>query len=155
MADPLFISETPEVRRLARSVVTPDFTDAQIVKQQKAAYSDIIIQTSKSNWFETGPEADNRFYKIQKIEQQLAAAYVLEYYGQGTIGEMNTIAALRADANASLTKTVESGTDVESDISISVTASDYESYPASLQDLTLVLPFWSASMPYRSTTVMI
>jgi len=142
MVDPLFISDTAEVRRLARSAVTNDFTDAQIIIQQKAAYSDIIIQTHKSDW----SILDNRFYKIQKIEQQLAAAYVLEYYGDGSLETLNMIAALRTEANASLKITVESGSDVESDVSISIVASDYESYPASLQDN----PY--TATPYRSTT---
>jgi hypothetical protein len=142
MVDPLFISDTAEVRRLARSVVTADFTDAQIILQQKAAYSDIIIQTHKSDW----STLDNRFYKIQKIEQQLAAAYVLEYYGDGSLETLNMIAALRTEANASLKTTVESGSDVESDVAISIVASDYESYPASLQDNP------NTAMPYRSTT---
>src|SRR4030095_3325046 len=111
----------------------------------KAAYSDIIIQTHKSDWTIT----DNRFYKIQKIEQQLAAAYVLEYYGDGSLETLNMIAALRREANASLKTTVESGSDVESDVAISIVASDYESYPASLYDD----PFgYRGAMPYRSTT---
>src|SRR4029434_4411308 len=123
MVDPLFISDTAEVRRLARSAVTNDFTDAQIIIQQKAAYSDIIIQTHKSDW----SILDNRFYKIQKIEQQLAAAYVLEYYGDGSLETLNMIAALRTEANASLKITVTACLDVESDVSSSTVSSHSQS----------------------------
>ena len=145
MALPDFISDTDEVRRLARSVPTNDFTDPQIELQQKAAYSGISIDTHKSDWSVSDPG----FYKIQKIEQQYAAAYVLEYYGNGTAEELNMIASLRAGADADIAKVVASGTGAELDTTILTASSDYASYPASLIDD----PY--TSYPYRSTTTQL
>ena len=144
MALPDFISDTTEVRRLARSVVTNDFTDAQIMLQQKAAFSGIKVDTHKDDW----AVGDAGFYRIQKIEQQLAAAYVREYYGNGTAEELNMIVALRTAANEDIVKVVESGTGAELDTTVLTTSSNYESYPAALEDNP-------NAMPYRSTDTIL
>jgi hypothetical protein len=140
MVDPLFISDTDLVRRLARNVLAVDFTDAQIVIEQKAAYGMIIIKTNKSDWAAT----DNRFPAIQKAEEQLAAKYILEHYGSGTPDEMNWITYFDTQASNIITSVIESGTDPESDKDILIAVSNYESYPANLEDDDF-------AHPYRST----
>ena len=140
--DPLFISDTALVRRLARNVTTNDFTDAQIVTEQKMAYAKIIIKTGKSDW----TSADNRFPAIVKIEEQQAAAYILEHYGAGTPEELNMIGFLTTQANELLDTVVEEGIDPQSDINVIVVASDYASYGAQLEEDP------NTARPYRSTT---
>ena len=144
MVDPLFISDTDLVRRLARNVVTNDFSDAQIVTEQKMAYAKIIIKTGKSDWSAT----DNRFPAIVKIEEQQAAAYILEHYGAGTPEELNMIGFLTTQVNELLDTVVEEGIDPESDTDVIIATSDYGSFPASYLDN----PYSPESVPYRSTT---
>lgn len=141
MVDPLFISDTALVRRLARNVLAADFSDPQIITEQKAAYAMIIIKTNKSDWVNT----DNRFPAIQKAEEQLAAKYILEHYGSGSPDEMNMIAYWDAQATGIIDAVLESGTDPESDKDVLIAISNYESYPANLQDDQFAIP-------YRSTT---
>jgi hypothetical protein len=141
MAD--FISDTALVRRLARNVVTTDFTDPQIMIEQKAAYSYIVIKTNKSDW-DTLALTDKRYAAVQKAEEQLAAKYILEHYGSGTAEEMNWISYWDTQANNILTAIIESSVTEEADIGTFIAVSNYESYPASLQDN----PY---ATPYRST----
>ena len=117
-----------------------DFSDAQIIIEQEAAYGYIIIKTNKSDWVNT----DNRFPAIQKAEAQLAAKYILEHYGSGSAEEMNWISYYDTQANNILTAILESGVTEEADIGTFIATSNYVSYPASLQDD-------SNAMPYRST----
>jgi hypothetical protein len=142
MVDPTFISDTDLVRRLARNVLVADFSDAQIIIEQEAAYGYIIIKTNKSDWAVT----DNRFPAIQKAEAQLAAKYILEHYGSGSAEEMNWISYWDTQANGIITAVIESGIDVESDIGVLIATSNYASYPASLEDD-------SEASPYRSTDI--
>jgi hypothetical protein len=140
MVDPLFVSDTALVRRLARNVLAADFSDAQIVIEQKSAYAMIIIRTNKSDW----AAADNRFPAIQKAEEQLAAKYILEHYGSGSAEELNWITYWDTQANGIISAVLESGTDPEADKDILIAVSNYESYPANLEDDDF-------AHPYRST----
>ena len=140
MVDPLFISDTDLVRRLARNVLLADFSNLQIENEQKAAYGYIIIKTNKSDWTLT----DNRFPALQKAEAQLAAKYILEHYGSGSAEEMNWISYYDTQANNILTAILESGVTEEADVGTYIAVSNYGSYPGSLEDN----PF---AMPYRST----
>jgi len=72
-----YISVTQDVRELSRSVLASDFPNDEIIKEQKAAYSDISIILHKNDWVST----DAEFPSIQKIEAQLAKAYIQEHYG--------------------------------------------------------------------------
>ena len=143
MVDPTFVSVTAKVRKLARARSTAQFSDPEIVHEQESAYAVIIIKTGKSNW----STADNRFPAIQKIEERLAAAYVVEHYGLGTPEELNWIQFWTTQANADLDTLAEESIDTEQDLNVIVDSSDYLSYPASLQDN-------SNALPYRSTTVV-
>lgn len=144
MVDPTYVSVTANVRRLARNVIVADFSDAQIIDEQEAAYANIIIATSKSDW----SASDNRFPAIQKIEEQLAAAYILEHYGQGTVDELNWIQHWTTLATNSLTAITTNTTDPEEDVNVLIAESRYLSYPASLEDD-------ENALPYRSTSVNI
>ena len=142
MVDPTYVSVTSKVRKLARNVVTADFSDSDIVHEQEAAYANIIVSTNKSDW----SASDNRFPAIQKIEEELAAAYILEHFGQGTAEELAWIQYWTAQATTSLTTIKENTTDPEADNPIIVINSKYSSYPASLEDD-------ENALPYRSTNI--
>lgn len=73
----LFISDTNECRRLARNVVPPDFTDAQIESYQIKEFSYIATVTGKDDWIITNRE----FGALQLIETTLVAADILMHYG--------------------------------------------------------------------------
>jgi len=72
-----YISNTQDVRELTRSVLASDFPDSEIQEEQRAAFNYICIYTHKFDWTTSDPE----FYSIQKLESQLAKAYILEHYG--------------------------------------------------------------------------
>src|SRR6185369_14554753 len=130
MADPTYVAVTANVRRLARNVLVADFTDAQIIHEQEAAYAAILIATGKSDW----TLSDNRFPAIQKIEEELAAAYILEHYGQGTAEELAWIQYWTSSANSLIISIKENTTDPVEDATILIATSNYVSYPASLED---------------------
>jgi hypothetical protein len=138
-----FISVTDLVRRLARNVIAQDFTDAQIVFEQKAAYAKIGTATGKFDWVNTDP----RFPHVQKIEEQLAAKYILEHYGAGSPEEVNWINYWDTQTKEGLKEIVEEGVDVEADVDVLTTTSNYDSYPSSLEDNMY-------AFPYRSTTTV-
>jgi hypothetical protein len=144
MVDPTYVSVTANVRRLARNVIVADFSDAQIIHEQEAAYAAILIATGKSDW----AAADNRFPAVQKIEEELAAAYILEHYGQGTSEELAWIQYWTSSANSLIISIKDNTTDPEEDANVLVANSRYISYPASLEDD-------DNAMPYRSTNVTI
>jgi hypothetical protein len=139
-----FISDTALVRRLARNVVTQDFTDNQIINEQTAAYARIGTKTGKFDWTSLDP----RFAFVQKIEEQLAAKYVLEHYGAGTPEEINCIQYWDAQVNEGLQVIVDEGVDAEEDANVLTATSRYESYASNLQDDQF-------ATPYRSTNVIL
>lgn len=140
-----YISDTDLVRRLARNVPTNDFSDEQIIFEQKSAYSK-IFNKMHIDWENLADPTDKRLPGIAKIEEQLAAAYVLQHYGSGSPDELNMIAALMQTAKEDLQEVVDEGTDIESDFDILFATSDYEAYPGSLADN-------QNAIPYRSTSV--
>jgi hypothetical protein len=90
------ISDTTECRRLARNVVTADFSDAQIISYQDKEYSFIRTMTDKDDW----DSADREFGSLQLVETRLVAADLIQHYG-----DTETIPiwqAMRADAIALL-----------------------------------------------------
>ena len=91
-----FISNTTDVRELARSVLPSDFPDAEIIEEQKAAYIYIAIYTHKFDWSASDPE----FPAIAKLEAQLAKAYILEHYGG--LEYQNIIDSIKASVDAML-----------------------------------------------------
>jgi len=139
-----FISDTALVRRLARNVVTQDFTDNQIINEQTAAYARIGTKTGKFDWTSLDP----RFPFVQKIEEQLAAKYVLEHYGAGTPEEINWIQYWDNQVTEGLQVIVDEGVDVEEDANVLTATSRYESYNSNLQDDQF-------ATPYRSTNVFL
>ena len=91
------ISDTTECRRLARNVVTADFSDAQIISYQDKEYSFIRTMTDKDDW----DSADREFGSLQLVETRLVAADLIQHYG-----DTETIPiwqSMRADAIALLT----------------------------------------------------
>jgi len=86
------ISDTTECRRLARNVVTADFSDAQIISYQDKEYSFIATMTDKDDW----DSADREYGALQLVETRLVAADLIAHYG-----DVETIPiwqAMRADA---------------------------------------------------------
>lgn len=142
-----FLSITSDVDKLARDVVTDDFDTNAIIKEQKAAYSKIGSKTHKYNWGEDNPN-DPRLPAVAKAEQQLAASYLIEYYGSGTAEELDAIDSLRRAAKDTIDSLIEESTDLSTDETTNILESVYESYPASLLDNT-------EAIPYRSMNVSI
>ena len=96
-----FISDTTECRRLARNVVTADFTDEQIESYQEKEYSLIATMTDKDDW----DSADREFGALQLIETRLVAADIIQHYG-----DVETIAiwqSMRESAYMQLDKLVD------------------------------------------------
>ena len=86
------ISDTTECRRLARNVVTADFSDAQIISYQDKEYSFIATMTDKDDW----DSLDREYGALQSVETRLVAADLIAHYG-----DVETIPiwqAMRADA---------------------------------------------------------
>jgi len=86
------ISDTTECRRLARNVVTADFSDAQIISYQDKEYSFIATMTDKDDW----DSLDREYGALQLVETRLVAADLIAHYG-----DVETIPiwqAMRADA---------------------------------------------------------
>jgi hypothetical protein len=138
MVAPLFISVTADVDKLARDVVTDDFDTPAVIKEQKAAYSKIYSATKK-DWDDS---ADKRFPAVQKIEQQLAAAYLIQYYGSGSPDEIALMTELRVSAKDSLKEIIEESGDLTAtDETLLIITSLFESYPASLEDNPNATPY--------------
>jgi len=119
-----YISETPQVRKLARQVVVGDFTNDQIIKEQKSAYTDISIFTHKFDWLST----DVEYESIQKLEQQLAAAYIIEYYGSGSPNEIAMVQSLRMEAEKKLLSIKDNMVEVSADEEDTLTRTEYKSW---------------------------
>ena len=80
-----YISNTDDVRELASSVLAPEFPDAEIQEEQRAAYITISTYTHKFDWSVADPE----FYAIQKLEAQLAKCFIFEHYGGPGYSQQN------------------------------------------------------------------
>ena len=72
-----YISDTDECRRLARNVVTADFSAEQIQSYQTKEYSYIATMTDKSDW----DSSDIEYGALQLIETRLVAADIIQHYG--------------------------------------------------------------------------
>jgi len=94
-----FISDTTECRRLARNVVTADFSDLQVQSFQKKEYSFIATMTDKDDWAPT----DREYGALQLVETRLVAADIIQHYGDTETIPIWT--AMRNDALMLLTGT--------------------------------------------------
>jgi hypothetical protein len=92
-----FISDTEECRRLARNVVTADFSDEQIESYQTKEYSYIATMTDKDDW----DSDDREFGALQLIETRLVAADIIQHYGD--VETISIWQALREAAISELT----------------------------------------------------
>ena len=96
-----YISITAEVRELARSVVTADFTDAEIIRYQYMRYSQIRTMTQKDDWY----FQDREYGSLQLIETKLAASDLMEHYG--TPQDVAMWQAIRESALSELKGTID------------------------------------------------
>jgi hypothetical protein len=96
-----YISITAEVRELARSVVTADFSNDEIIRYQYMRYSGIRTDTDKDDW----DSLDREFGKLQLIETRLAASDIIEHYG--TANDIAVWQAMRDSALAELKMLVD------------------------------------------------
>ena len=117
-----YISITTEVRELARSVVTADFTDAEIIRYQYMRYSQIRTLTDKDNWASTNRE----FGSLQNIETKLAASDIIEHYG--TVNDIAVWQAMRASALSELQKLIENMKTTTGDVSGGILETEYKSW---------------------------
>lgn len=118
-----YISITAEVRELARSVVTVDFTDAEIIRYQYMRYSQIRTVTQKDDWLST----DREFGALQLIETKLAASDIMEHYG--TPQDVAMWQAIRESAMSELKQTVDyMSTSTSSGASTTILETSYKSW---------------------------
>jgi len=84
-----YISNTVEVRRLARNRIPEDFTDAEIQSYQYKVYSIIRTLTDKDDWLTT----DREFGALQLIETSLAAEMIRKHFAktieEGSLADTN------------------------------------------------------------------
>ena len=73
-----FISDTTEVRRLARKVIPADWTDDQIKVYQYEVYSGIRTLSDKDDW----DSADREFGAYQLAEKEIAALEIRKHFAQ-------------------------------------------------------------------------
>ena len=116
-----YTSVTADVRELSRSVLASDFPDAEIIEEQKAAYTYIAIFTHKFDWASTDPE----YPAIQKLEAELAKAYILEHYGGPEY--QNIIDSIKADVKMSL-EILKDNMPTETDEGDILERTDYKSW---------------------------
>jgi hypothetical protein len=122
-----YISVTQDVRELASSVISAQFPDGEIVEEQKAAYGVIAVWTHKNDW----DNNDFEFVALQKIEAQLAKAYIMEHYGGPTYNNVvqstyDNIFGTTAK-KGQLDKIIENMQTTVDDTEESVTRTDYQS----------------------------
>lgn len=117
-----YISVTQEVRELARSVVTVDFTDPEIIRYQYMRYSQIRTMTQNDNWVET----DREFGALQLIETKLAASDIMEHYG--TPQDVALWQAIRESALMELKQTIDYMTTSTVDVSGTIIETPYKSW---------------------------
>lgn len=131
-----------DTRELARSVLSVDFSDAEILKEELMAQSKIWAVTRKTDWDASDPQ----FEFIKKLEIKQAALYVLEHYNAVEI--LPLLQTWQAEIDTGLKMVADSLTDVSLDEPIKVVSSYYQSYPASLDDDL-------DSTPFRSTNISV
>jgi hypothetical protein len=103
-----YISVTAECRRLARNVVSADFSDPAIESYQKKRFSRISTLTDKDDW----DEDDREFGELQRIETELVASDIIEHYGDASTMEIWTTMREYANADlAELIKNMDTATD--------------------------------------------
>ena len=135
-------SNTSDVRELARSVLTAEFPDSEILEEQNHAQSKIWTITKKTDWDSLDPQ----YELIRKLETKQAAIYVLEHYN--VIDILPVLESWKLEIKEDLTSVVDSISDPSVDDPIKVVSSNYESYPLSLKDD-------DQAGPYRSTATNI
>jgi len=117
-----FISVTDEVRKLARNVVTGDWTDAEIQNWQYRRYSQIRTYTDYDAW----NQSDREFGSLQLIETKLAASDIIEHYGD--VNTIQVYQAMREEAMMELVATVENLETTTGDASSSVLVTEPKSW---------------------------
>jgi hypothetical protein len=92
-----FISDTAAVIKQARNVLPADFTTENVESFEYQAYSFIRTLLNKDDWAPT----DREFGAIQRINVDLAVAYIRKHYGKGDVyeqgrtGELSCIEQLK------------------------------------------------------------
>lgn len=117
-----YISLTQEVRELARSVVTVDFTNDEIIRYQYMRYSQIRTMTQNDNWL----ESDREFGALQLIETKLAASDIMEHYG--TPQDVALWQAIRESAMMELKQTIDYMTTSTVDVSGTIIETPHKSW---------------------------
>lgn len=119
-----YFSNTSDVRELARSVLSADFSDAEIVEEQQAAAAYLITKTKKDDW-----DSDDLEYPlIQKLETKLAAKYVLEHYD--TSQYLQVLEYWMAEVKDGITAIIENSDEVDVDEpTLEIARTEFVTYP--------------------------
>jgi len=118
-----WLSDTNECRRLARNVITADFTDQQIQSYQIKVYSIIRTITNKDDWMDT----DREFGALQLIETELVAELIKKHYSDLPEERGAADAAIQA-ALGELDKIVENMDTDSGEEGGSIQITDYKSW---------------------------
>ena len=99
--------------KLARSILTADFSDAEIQKEVDAATAKIYGLTQKSDW----DTDDVQYEYIQKLIVKQAAIWVLEHYDTSSFD--NILVAWNQEVSTGITGISDTITDATLDEDIS------------------------------------
>lgn len=120
----IIFAATADVRELARSVLTADFLNNEIIKEQEAAAAYIITKTKKSDW----DTDDLEFPLIKKLEIKLAAKYVLEHYD--TSQYLTTLESWANEINNGLQAIIDNSDEVDVDEpDLEIARTEFKTYP--------------------------
>ena len=121
---PDFLSDTTEVRRLARKVLPADFTDDQITVYQFEVYSGIKTLTDKTDW----DSGDTEYGILQLYEKEIAALEIRKHFAQDP-AELEAIDRAIDSAWARLRLNVVGELDTETGLGTgSVLSTEYKSW---------------------------
>jgi hypothetical protein len=119
-----FISSTDEVRRLARNVITADFTNDQITVYQYEVYSGIRTITDKDDW----DSNDREFGALQLREKNLAALYIKKHFADSPEQEAAIDAEIEAAWTELKTTIVDNMDTATGEEGSSIQVTDYKSW---------------------------
>jgi len=119
-----FISDTTEVRRLARNVIPSDWIDDQIKPFQYKVYSAIRTATHKDDWQPT----DREYGALQLTETEISALEIRKHYGktaEDVIAADTAIQAAWKAFNDNIVENMSTQTGEEDDV---IQRTDYKSW---------------------------
>ena len=120
-----YISDTAAVRKQSSNVLgelpAGDFTDTVIQSFQTQAYSLVRTVTNKDDW----DSLDREFYAIQRIEVDIADAYIRKHFKQDYESAANTTIAECLTELQTISDNMDTPTGAEEEL---IARTDYKSW---------------------------